>query len=299
MRIFVSLLASLAAILAVSAFSTAVGWADDDKPAKDKVEKPEKADKPEKGDDDEAEDGEKPEKGDKPEKADKERNPNAADPQHPHGGPPGLAKGPGDPAAPGLPTPPALGQTIGFKPVDGQGKVKIKLPGEDEWTKLEEGATVPMGSTVDAIDGIVEVVAEADPVTGERQNALVYGSEFKVDQFTPPGALAPVVDLVLKGGDFDDCRKSKSAPTARAAGNGRGGKAGIVRGLWASGKGRFRTRGKHSAATVRGTRWATVDRCNSTTTKVFEGVVDVTDFELGKVFSVKAGGRHIARNSGG
>ena len=294
MRIFVSLLASLAAILAASVFSTAVGWADDDKPVKDKVEKaekPEKAAKPDKA--------EKGDDGDKPEKAakDKVRNPNAADPQQPLGGPPGLVKGPGDPAAPGLPTPPALGQSIGFKPVPGQGKVKIKLPGEDDWTELTEGETVPMGSTVDAIDGIVEVVAEADPVTGERQNALVYGSEFKVDQFVPAGAPAAVVDLVLKGGDFSDCKSRKT--TARAAGNGRGGKAGIVRGLWASGKGRFRTRGKHSAATVRGTRWATVDRCQSTTTKVFEGVVDVTDFELGKVFSVKAGQRHIARNSGG
>jgi sRNA-binding protein len=292
MRILVSLLLSLAAVLAASAFSTAIGFADDDKPVKDKTEKAEKADKPEK-----AEKPQKPEKADKPEKAEKERNPNAADPQHPHGGPPGLVKGPGDPAAPGLPTPPALGQTIGFKPVPGQGKVKIKLPGEDDWTELTEGETVPMGSTVDAIDGIVEVVAEADPVTGERQNALVYGSEFKVAQFTPAGAPAAVVDLVLKGGDFSDCKPGKA--TARAAGNGRGGKAGIVRGLWASGKGRFRTRGKHSAATVRGTRWATVDRCNSTTTKVFEGVVDVTDLELGKVVSVKAGERHIARNSGG
>ena len=295
MRLLTALLASLAAVVAAGLFSTTLGFADADKTTKDKVEKPDKPAKDPKTEKEEK--AEKAEKAAKEEKAEKERNENAANPQHPHGGPPGLAKDPGDPAAPGLPTPPALGKTIGFKPVHGEGKVKIKLPGSDEWTELTEGETVPMGSTVDATDGIVEVVAEADPVTGERQNALVYGSEFKVAQFTPEGAPLPVVDLVMKGGDFSDCKKV--ATTARAAGNGRGGKAGIVRGLWASGKGRFRTRGKHSAATVRGTRWATVDRCNSTTIKVLEGVVDVTDFELGKVFTVRAGERHIARNRGG
>src|SRR3712207_8657333 len=35
-------------------------------------------------------------------------------------------------------------------------------------------------------------------------------------------------------------------------------KSGVVRGLWAAGKGRFRTRGRYATASVRGTRWATV-----------------------------------------
>ena len=288
MRMLSALLASLVAVLAAGLLSSTAGFAADDKDKPvhekaDKTEKDPKAEKPTKG-----------EGGEKPEKGEKERNANAADPQHPHGEPPGLAKAPGDPAAPGLPTPPALGQSIGFKPVPGEGKVRIKLPGSDEWTELTEGQTVPMGSTVDATYGIVEIVAESDPVTGERQNALLYGSEFKVDQFTPAGEALPVVDLVMKGGDFASCKERKTV--ARAAGNGRGGKAGIVRGLWASGKGRFRTRGRHSAATVRGTRWATVDRCQSTTVKVFEGVVDVTDFDVDKVFTVKAGERHVARD---
>jgi len=281
MRMFSALLASLVAVLATGLFTSTAGFAADDKdrPLPVKGVKPDKDSKAEKS-----------------EKAAKERNAIAADPQHPHAEPPGLAKAPGDPAAPGLPTPPALGQTVGFKPVPGEGTVRIKLPGSDEWTELTEGQTVPMGSTVDATDGIVEIVAESDPLTGERQNALVYGSQFKVDQFTPVGAPLPVVDLVMKGGDFESCKERKAV--ARAAGNGRGGKAGIVRGLWASGKGRFRTRGRHSAATVRGTRWATVDRCQSTTVKVFEGVVDVADFGVDKVFTVKAGERHVARDDG-
>lgn len=224
-------------------------------------------------------------------------------PDHPHGAPPGLMKDPGDPADVSLPEPPALGKAIGLKPRDGGG-VKVKLPGSDDWTELDEADTLPIGATVDATEGLVEVVVEADR-TGERQNAVVFGSVFKIDQLQPAGAPAPVTDLVMKGGDFDACKAddddAAGAPVARAAraSSKNRGRARIVRGLWATAKGRFRTRGRHSAATVRGTRWATVDRCTSTTVKVFEGVVDVMDFELDRVFTVRAGERHVARGRRG
>ena len=64
--------------------------------------------------------------------------------------------------------------------------------------------------------------------------------------------------------------------------------------MWGAGKGRFRTRGRHAAATVRGTRWATVDRCHSTTVKVYEGVVDVRDRLSGKKLTLRTGERHVA-----
>ena len=43
--------------------------------------------------------------------------------------------------------------------------------------------------------------------------------------------------------------------------------------LWGSGKGKFRTNGKYSAATVRGTIWLVEDRCEGTLTKVPRGTV--------------------------
>ena len=43
--------------------------------------------------------------------------------------------------------------------------------------------------------------------------------------------------------------------------------------LWGSGKGKFRTDGKYSAATVRGTIWLVQDQCNGTLTKVKRGTV--------------------------
>ena len=50
-----------------------------------------------------------------------------------------------------------------------------------------------------------------------------------------------------------------------------------TRKLWGEGKGKFRTRGQYSAATIRGTKWFLQDTCTSTITKVKEGVVEVRD----------------------
>ena len=53
-----------------------------------------------------------------------------------------------------------------------------------------------------------------------------------------------------------------------------------VRKLWGKGKGSFRTEGRRSSATVRGTWWLVEDRCDGTFTRVRQGTVDVRDFAL-------------------
>ena len=50
-----------------------------------------------------------------------------------------------------------------------------------------------------------------------------------------------------------------------------------VRRLWGDGRGRFRTRGRYGAATVRGTKWLTLDRCDGTKVRVVRGKVAVRD----------------------
>ena len=50
-----------------------------------------------------------------------------------------------------------------------------------------------------------------------------------------------------------------------------------VRKLWGDGRGRFRTRGRYGAATVRGTKWLTQDRCDGTRVRVVRGKVGVQD----------------------
>jgi hypothetical protein len=68
-----------------------------------------------------------------------------------------------------------------------------------------------------------------------------------------------------------------------------------TRRLWGSGKGSFRTAGKYSAATIRGTTWLTQDTCTTTLTRVKQGVVSVRDNVLKKTVVVKAGRKYVAR----
>jgi hypothetical protein len=67
--------------------------------------------------------------------------------------------------------------------------------------------------------------------------------------------------------------------------------------LWGNAKGRYRTRGRYSTATVRGTIWVQKDSCNSTTTSVKQGVVVVKDLVKRKNVRVKAGKRYTAHKS--
>ena len=64
-----------------------------------------------------------------------------------------------------------------------------------------------------------------------------------------------------------------------------------VRSLWGHGKGDFRTAGKRSSATVRGTWWLVEDRCDGTLTRVQQGFVDVRDTRLRKTIRLRAGKR--------
>jgi hypothetical protein len=68
--------------------------------------------------------------------------------------------------------------------------------------------------------------------------------------------------------------------------------------LRANAHGRFRTRGRFSATTVRGTEWDTIERCDGTLTRVHRGVVVVHDLRLGKDVTVRAGASYLARAPG-
>ena len=65
--------------------------------------------------------------------------------------------------------------------------------------------------------------------------------------------------------------------------------------LWGDGKGKFRTRGQYSAATIRGTRWLVEDSCKGTLTRVTNGVVSVRDNGARKTVLVRAGKSYLAK----
>ena len=68
-----------------------------------------------------------------------------------------------------------------------------------------------------------------------------------------------------------------------------------VRRLWGKGKGRFRTRGRYSSGTVRGTNWITTDFCDGTDTRVVAGIVRVYDLVAKKWVLLEAGQSYFAK----
>ena len=174
--------------------------------------------------------------------------------------------------------PPVPGKTFDARVVSGD--VFIKYPpgtGPRAATKPPKGfvplkgaANIPMGAQLDTSHGRVAVTSAADTAGAKTQTADFYDGIFQVKQAVPkkkptkPAAL--ITDLVMKGEPSrSECAPLKGAASAAAAKKKRGAKS-VLGSLWGNGKGKFRTSGKYSSATVRGTIWLTQDRCDGTLT---------------------------------
>jgi hypothetical protein len=72
----------------------------------------------------------------------------------------------------------------------------------------------------------------------------------------------------------------------------------VLQALLASANGKFRTRGRYSAATVRGTAWGERDRCDGSLTVVRRGAVSVRDFVRHKTLTIRAGHTYLAKAPG-
>jgi hypothetical protein len=152
---------------------------------------------------------------------------------------------------------------------------------------LSEARQVPVGSFFDTRKGTVRLQSARD-LKGTRQTGTFLDSIFQVRQ-SRKRSTRGLTDLILKGSSFSRCRtgggKGASAALSRAQ----------IRRLRANASGRFRTRGRNSSATVRGTIWDTIDRCDGTLTRVRRGRVVVRDFRRKKNIVVKAGKSYLAR----
>jgi hypothetical protein len=176
--------------------------------------------------------------------------------------------------------PPTPGETVNAS--RSRGTVRVKLPGSDEFFVLQDGQQLPMGTTFDTTKGRVNLVSAASNVPGQTQKAWFYEGIFKVNQNK---GRKPLTTVSMTG--KLQCGGGKKANAAAAKKK--------KRRLWGSGKGRFRTKGKHSAATVVGTIWYVEDRCNGTLTKVKKGKVRVRDFKRRKTIIVRAGHKYFAK----
>jgi hypothetical protein len=222
-------------------------------------------------------------------------NPAANAPAPPPGNGPGDGSGSGpasgqDPAAgkppaPVLapPAPPELGETLAAAPQ--AGNVLVRLPGSTRAVALNDAASIPVGSILDARKG---TVALSSALPGDRtQTGTFHGGLFEVRQAA--GARG-MTELILRG----------PKPTCTGAGTARAAAASTrrpPRGLWGrDDHGRFRTRGSNSVATVRGTAWYVEDRCDGTLTRVSKGSVSVRDLRRERTVIVHAGDSYLARS---
>ena len=150
------------------------------------------------------------------------------------------------------------------------GDVFVKRPGDARASRLQGRRTIPVGTTVNTTKGRVKLVGAF--TREERAKGVFSEGAFIATQARRKRS---VIDLQLTGGSFEGCDEgARAALTARA-----------VRRLRGRARGRFRTRGNHSAATVRGTKWLTEDHCDTTVISTQEGMVDVSlasaELELG------------------
>jgi type IV secretory pathway TrbD component len=161
-------------------------------------------------------------------------------------------------------------------------------------TRLTGGATIPVGSRIDTRQGRVELTAAATGTGAKTQTARFYQGRFIVRQSRPTSRAATLTtDIVLAPASRSQCATARSA--SAAAVSKKKGPHAVLSKLWGNGKGRFRTKGKYSAATVRGTIWLTQERCDGTLTRVRRGTVSVRDLKRRKTVTVRAGRSYLAR----
>ena len=197
------------------------------------------------------------------------------------------------------PTPnaPTLGKSFN---VSATGRVLIKLHGK--FVPLTELRKIPTGTVVNALHGTLKLTtaapkASAKSKTKKRgaktQAASFRGAVFKVTQARTGAskgiATVSLVEGAFKGApSFASCKARKGKASAAAVSKK------VLQLLHASGHGKFRTKGRYAAATVRGTIWTTADRCDGTLVHSIKDSVTVNDLVRHKTVIVRAGHSYLA-----
>jgi Tol biopolymer transport system component len=194
--------------------------------------------------------------------------------------------------------PPVLGKTVNAAPAGG--KVFVSVPASGAFASvavpgikgrrfvpLTGARQLPVGSILDTRRGSLTLTS-ASTKAGE-----VFSGIFSAGVFQTLQSRTGLTTLPLKGSSFRPCAARSSGHRASAALTRR-----VIRRMRGNASGRFRTRGRYSAATVRGTIWETIDRCDGTLTKVRRGVVVVRDNRKRRNITVRAGKSYLARAPG-
>ena len=193
---------------------------------------------------------------------------------------------------------PLLAKSAVVRPVGGS-LPDMSPAGISRLVPLRDTINLPFGSALDSRGDAVKITSSggsggarsSQTVLGKTASATISDGLFQIKQVK---AKLAKTDLVLRGGSFTSECGGSSRAAARGAARSAASKK-TVRRLFGKGKGRFRTRGRFSAATVRGTTWGVRDRCDGTLTTVVKGRVSVFDFGRKKTITVRTGRTYLAR----
>jgi hypothetical protein len=214
------------------------------------------------------------------------------------------------------PPPPVLGKSFDVSVVSGV--VLIKPPSSRSFglsrdarpaaalgkgqgfVPLTQARQIPAGSQIDARRGTLSLTAATTTKRkGKLQTGFFNGGIFTLAQ-TRSGSSKGLTTLSLLEGAFPGAPTYASCPKAAPDGspvaNGARLSSRVLQTLRGrDNHGRFATRGRYSAATVRGTQWDIADRCDGTVTLVQRGTVLVNDFGRHATTFVHAGQSYLAK----
>jgi hypothetical protein len=198
------------------------------------------------------------------------------------------------------PPPPALGKTFNVSLVSGV--VLILVHGQ--LVPITELLQIPTNTVIAAVHGTITLTI-AVPSAGahdaaakgkkkrlKTQTGTFGGAVFKITQARNGLATLTLVEgaAFMGAPTYATCKAHKAADATAAALSIK-----TLQLLHASAHGKFRTTGRYSAATVRGTKWTVADRCDGTLTHDITDSVVVNDFVHHKTIILHAGQSYIAK----
>jgi hypothetical protein len=174
--------------------------------------------------------------------------------------------------------------------------VKVKKPGQNGYTPLDNLTKLPVDTVFDARGGTVNITAAVGAYgnTTPDQSVDFYGGIFRIkqDPDTDSPAVAKLVEKL-------SCGKAKGPKASASSG---GGPVAVAAGkrkrrVWGSGHGGYGTAGSGGTGSVLGTTWLTQDTCRGTFFKVIEGLgINVFDFDLNETVTLGPGQSYFAKN---
>ena len=180
--------------------------------------------------------------------------------------------------------PPSLGKSAVAGAISGV--VLLRVPGAAGLVPLDSAQNIPIGSVIDAQHGVVRLTTAVDTM-GKLQSATLWHGSFAVGQ--RPGHGMTTFTLPRPSGCAAAARHARTSLASAA-------RAKKQPALWAKDDhGQYSTRGQNSVATVRGTYWETIERCDGTLTTVKQGLVSVRDLHRHRAVLVRAGHSYLAK----